>query len=100
LLIVAVEDEVTGTGALVHRLILGVTETEGKINVLRDWELLQALNTLVPRSHSKEDVPAAIEIGEVAGRLKTALDADLSTHAPTLRRPNSWPEMLFIPCPG
>lgn len=100
LLIVAVEDEVTGTGALVHRLILGVTETEGKINVLRDWELLQALNTLVPRSHSKEDVPAAIEIGEVAGRLKKALDADLPTHAPTLRRPNSWPEMLFIPCPG
>jgi hypothetical protein len=97
LLIVTVEDEVTGTGALVHRLVLGVTEAEGKIVVLRDWELLRVLNTLGPQSPSKY-APAAIEIEEIVGRLKKALDGDLPTHAPTLRRPNSWPEMLFIPC--
>ena len=31
LLILTIEDEVTGTGALVHRLTFGVTEREGKI---------------------------------------------------------------------
>jgi hypothetical protein len=96
LLIVAVEDEVTGTGALVHRLIFGVTETEGNIDVLRDWELLRVLNTVLPRSPSK-DAPAAIEVEEMVGRLKKALDADLATHAPTLHMPNSWPEMLLVP---
>ena len=97
LLIVVVEDEVTGTGALVHRLVLGVTETEGNIDVLRDWELLRVLNTLLPRSPSV-DAPVAIEVEETVGRLKTALDAHLPSHVPTLRRPNSWPEMLLIPC--
>jgi hypothetical protein len=47
LLIVTVEDEVTGTGALVHRLIFGVTEKDWRVEIFRDWELLQVLNTLV-----------------------------------------------------
>ena len=51
LLILTVEDQITGTGALVHRLIFGVTEKEGKAEVLRDWELLQVLNTYLPRSY-------------------------------------------------
>jgi hypothetical protein len=38
LLIVAIEDEVTGTGSLVHRLIFGITEKEDNFTVLRDWE--------------------------------------------------------------
>ncbi len=50
LLIVTVEDEVTGTGALVHRLTFGVTEKDGKVEVLRDWELLKMLNTSLPKS--------------------------------------------------
>ena len=49
-MIIAVEDEVTGTGSLVHRFVFGVTEKEGNLAVLRDWELLQVLNTIAPRS--------------------------------------------------
>ena len=48
LLIVSVEDEVTGTGTLVHRLVFGIRENQGKVEVLRDWELLQFINTLTP----------------------------------------------------
>jgi len=96
LLIVTVEDEVTGTGALVHRLIFGVTEKEGKAAVLRDWELLQVLNTNLSRSSSGA-IPRIMEGGATVERLKKVFDADLSAHAPTLRRPVSWPEMLFIP---
>jgi hypothetical protein len=95
LLIITVEDEVTGTGSLVHRLIFGITEKEGKFAVLRDWELLQVLNATAPRT-PPEGVPTPSERPEV-DRLKRAFDADLSDHAPTLHRPVSWPEMLFFP---
>ncbi|WP_217998592.1 DEAD/DEAH box helicase [Novosphingobium naphthalenivorans] len=95
-LILAVEDEVTGTGSLVHRLIFGVTEKDGKIEVLRDWELLQVMNALTVKSppgagSATEGAEAVIE------HLKQAFDASLSSHASTLRRPISWPEMLFLP---
>jgi hypothetical protein len=96
LLIVTVEDEVTGTGALVHRLIFGVTEMEGTPEVLRDWELLQVLNTYLPKT-SAGSATADVEAGSTVERLKKAFDADLSAHAPTLHRPVSWSEMLLIP---
>ncbi|MEP3431188.1 MAG: helicase-related protein [Roseibium sp.] len=96
MLILAVEDEVTGTGSLVHRLIFGVTEKDGKIEVLRDWELLQVMNAVTVKSS-----PAAGQTTEIAetviARLKRAFDADLSSRASMLRRPMSWPEMLFLP---
>lgn len=96
LLIVTVEDEVTGTGSLVHRLIFGVTEKQGLVEVLRDWELLQLLNTCSPKSAqlvgtTDLDAQSTVEC------LKRAFDADLSSHAPTLHRPTSWSEMLLIP---
>lgn len=96
LLIVSVEDEVTGTGALVHRLIFGVTEKEGKAEILRDWELLQVLNTLAPKS-SPETISKVMEGGAIVERLKKDFDADLLAHAPTLHRPVSWPEILLLP---
>lgn len=96
LLVVTVEDEVTGTGALVHRLIFGVTEKQGKAEVLRDWELLQVLNINLSKS-SPDTATTDAEAGLTVQRLKNAFDANLSSYAPMLRRPNSWPEMLFIP---
>lgn len=96
LLIIAVEDEVTGTGSLVHRLVFGVMEKESKIKVLHDWELLQEMNTLVARTPMDEKT--TIEGAEaVIERLKQVFDSDLAAYAPTLRRPVSWPEMLFLP---
>jgi hypothetical protein len=99
LLIVTVEDEVSGSGALVHSLIFGVTEKDAKIEILRDWELLQALNALTSKgSPAKATVTGDAE--PVLERLKQAFDADLALHASALRRPVSWPEMLFLPGSG
>ena len=48
-LVAQVEDEITGTGAAVHRIVIGI---EGAGNaassVQRDWELLLRLNSLEP----------------------------------------------------
>ena len=99
LLVVTVEDQITGTGALVHRLIFGVTEKEGEAVVLRDWELLQLLNGIALRNAGKtaETDPSVVEQSSVVARLKQAFDAELGARAPTLRRPVSWPEILLLP---
>ncbi len=96
LLIIAVEDEVTGTGSLVHRLMFGVAEKDAKIETLRDWELLQVTNTLTAKTPLGSGAATA-DAEAVIERLKQAFDADLSSHASTLRRPISYPEMLLVP---
>lgn len=95
LLVLAVEDELTGTGSLVQKLIFGVTERLGEMTVLRDWELLKIMNTLTakPISHSKP----AVENAEVLiTRLKNGFDINLAHYAAAFRRPVSWPELLFV----
>jgi hypothetical protein len=96
LLIVTVEDEITGTGSLVHRLIFGVTEKEGGVEVLHDWQLLQVLNINFSKAFPGSTT-ADVEAGIMVEHLKKAFDADLSSYAPTLNRPISWSEMLLIP---
>lgn len=99
MLIVTVEDEVTGTGTLVHSLTFGVMEKDTKIEILRDWELSQALNALTPKG-SPDERTVSGDTESVLERLKQAFDADLSLHGSTLRRPISSPEMLFLPRRG
>jgi SNF2 family DNA or RNA helicase len=96
LLIVSVEDEVTGTGTLIHRLVFGIRENQGKVEVLRDWELLQFINTLTPgvvadgAGIEQDDPKALVE------RFKGYFDSGLPDYAPTLRRPVSWSEILLL----
>ncbi len=98
-LVVAVEDEVTGTGSLVQRLIFGVTDIDGRPAPLRDWELLQLLNGVPLRGVAGKPAPgtALAKCAALADRLKNAFESGLSDHAPALRRPVCWPEMLFVP---
>ena len=95
LLIISVEDEVTGTGGLVHRLIFGATARGGEIAILRDWELLQTLNEL---SAADVDVkPEWDKWASEAARLKSAFDLELTTRVATMQRPAAWPEILLVP---
>lgn len=96
LLVVSVEDEVTGTGTLVHRLVFGIREAQGKIAVLRDWELLQFINTLAPGVAPEGAVMEQDDPKALVDRLKGHFDARLPDYAPTLRRPVSWSEILLL----
>ena len=96
ILIATVEDEVTGKGSLVHQMVFGISEKEGEVSVVRDWELLKELNALAVRRSSKNILPTVDGELEVA-RLKRAFDADLAAHATMLQRPVSWPELLLLP---
>jgi len=99
LLIVSVEDEVTGTGALVHQLIFGLCEREGTTKILRDGELLQLLNSLGVKAGTifVKRVSAPDKDTAVAERLKRFFDPLLPTQAPAMRRPVAWSEMLLLP---
>lgn len=48
LLVAQVEDEITGTGATVHRIVVGIEEHDNTAVALRDWELLVRLNSMEP----------------------------------------------------
>ena len=66
---------------------------------MRDWELLRLLNdvTFQGAAGAPEHGMTTAECAATADRLGTAFESDLSEHAPALRRPVCWPEMLFVP---
>ena len=89
----------TGTGSLVNRLIFGITDVDGRPSPMRDWELLRLLNDVAPKGTAGEPEhgTTTAECTAVADRLRNAFESGLSDHAPALRRPVCWPEMLFVP---
>ena len=95
LLITSVEDEVTGTGGLVYRIIFGTTEKGGEAAMLRDWELLRVLNGL--SAGGAEVKPQWENWASEASRLKSAFDLELTTRAAMMQRPAAWSEILLVP---
>jgi hypothetical protein len=96
LLIVSVEDEVTGTGASVQRIILGISVDAAGISVLRDWELLLKLNQMSLRTSIASEVVARSDSLEIEPLL-AALKTKLGTMVPSMYRPSAWPEVLLVP---
>jgi hypothetical protein len=96
-LVFSVEDEVTGTGASVNRVVLAVTEHAGEVVVLRDWELLIKLNQLSVKSGAVPQIPNDSWPEETVSRFKVFLEGKLRQHVPAMIRPVAWPEMLLMP---
>lgn len=89
LLVAQVEDEITGTGATVHRIVVGIEGTGDAATVLRDWELLVRLNEMTPAENaSLLPTPVERSVLDVLCR-KLAADvvvSDLPFRRPKLRR--------------
>ena len=95
LLIVAIEDEVTGTGAQVGRVVIGLYDLAEGVTVLRDWELLKLLNGV---GAGDGDRTAVNPLGsDDLDRLMHHAEGKLREHAPMMTRPRAWPEMLLLP---
>lgn len=96
LLIAAAEDELTGTGSTVHRIVLAL---EGSATdpprALRDWQLLSRLNGVLPAPSE----PAALAPAEVAELLKLAASlAPAASHLDLpFRRPKVTPVLALLP---
>ena len=98
-LVVSVEDQVTGLGAQAPRLVLGVRDSGGKRKVLRDWELLRLFNEC--GSHRSVETAGTLAPGPT---LTSWVDDGLRTINVSeiggivgMRQPGVWPEMLLLP---
>ena len=89
LLVAQVEDEITGTGATVHRVVVGIEGLGNAAIILRDWELLVRLNDLGPIDDAT-GAPTTNEIAELEKlmrQLKTEhVISGLSFRRPKLRQ--------------
>ena len=100
LLMISVEDQVTGTAARAHRLIFGVREQNGERDVLRDWELLSVLNERGTRARIADPASTADRVAVQASLVDEwwmSFDAALFGRAAGMQRPVAWPEMLLLP---
>ena len=98
LLIVSVEDQITDTGAVAHRLVFGVMESEAEVTVLRDWELLRKLNSCRPAGE-REARDDWAGLADSVKRLAAAFEGRVSTYAPSFQRPSVATEVLLAPDP-
>lgn len=101
LLIASVEDQVTGQDHSVTRIILGAwRDNAAQIHVLRDWEILQLLNTLGRSDNPKSpeiDIP---QMRALEADLLDAMSQSLPTVADMMTRPGIRSEMMLLPDQG
>ncbi|MCW2275299.1 helicase SNF2 [Rhodoblastus acidophilus] len=96
LVIALAEDEITGTGATVHRVIFGVDGSPGcSVSCLRDWELLSRINELQPctEAASSPSIDEVSAIRQLIGNLLTTA----SQLALPFRCPRFTPLMAMLP---
>ncbi|WP_316195987.1 DEAD/DEAH box helicase [Bradyrhizobium sp. SZCCHNRI3052] len=97
ILIMVVEDGITGTGASVRRMIFGIRDAVIAPMILRDWELLQLLNRISPGRASVAGAPAATNPTATALRLANHFQRNLPQSTELFARPVARPEMLLLP---
>ena len=97
LLVASVEDEVTGQGSSVTRICLGVTLDEaGEPAILRDWELLQVLNT-IGRSDRTNSPIEPNAFAALTDKLLTRAEGEINDLVEMMIRPKIRMEILLIP---
>ncbi|WP_454888730.1 DEAD/DEAH box helicase [Sphingobium indicum] len=99
LLVATISDEVTGQGQTVSRVVIGAwQDPEGKVHILRDWELLQRLNRL---GRSDAATTSLQNGGAALATLTKALLAHAYEAAPGIAegmtRPTVRGEVLLVP---
>ncbi len=96
MLLAAIEDEVTGTGGTVHRVMLAVERTgaEGQ-SPLADWQALNGLNACLAGDDRVEPLTRE-ERAETEALLKL-LPGALSSVAVPFRRPRAVPLLCLMP---
>ena len=95
LLLAQVEDEVTGTGATIHSIVLGLRLNGSEPELLRDWQLLLELNQLKPVSE-EGIVAGLLEKGavETAWPILVSRINDLQLD---FKRPKATLKLLLLP---
>lgn len=98
LLIVSIEDAVTGQGHSVTRIVAGAwRDDSGKAHVLRDWQLLQRLNGLGRSDRAETSVWDSATLATLEADLRAAVTAQIADLADMMTRPRVRSEILLLP---
>ena len=98
LLIASVEDKITGQDHSVTRIMLGAWRDDaGHIHVLRDWELLQLLNSLGRSDNPKPSSFNSEDLKILQADLVTAMSRSLESVADMMTRPDIHSEIMLLP---
>jgi hypothetical protein len=96
LLVAFGEDEITGTGATVHKIVVGVClGANNSITVLRDWEALLKMNDFYPSSEKTAPLLPS-EISAIRILVNGLVDV-ASTLTLPFKRPKLTPVLVFLP---
>lgn len=95
LLLVAIEDEVTGSGAQISRVTVGLYATPDGVQVLRDWEALLLLNG-VSASEGHQTIDQRT-LESMTANIMSAASFETAQHAAFMTQPKAWPELLLLP---
>lgn len=100
LLVVSVQDEVTGQGHSVTRLVVGATKAvDEEVVLLRDWELLKRLNEL---GRVDTSIPAPVnptELQLLEAEMLAEISANLPRLADMMTRPKARSLAMLLPEP-
>lgn len=99
LLVATISDEVTGHGQTVSSIVIGVwRDAKGKVQVLRDWELLLQLNRIGSVDASLELPPLKVEdLEKLAAELEGHIVKLANEFAEGMTRPAVRGELLLMP---
>lgn len=98
LLIASVQDQITGQDHSVTQIILGAwRDNAAQIHVLRDWEVLQLLNTLGRSDNPKSPEIDISQMRELEADLLDAMSQSLPTVADMMTRPGIRSEIMLLP---
>jgi hypothetical protein len=96
LLFALAEDEVTGTDATIHRVIIGIERAPtGDFSALSDWEVLLCLNEVQPSSGAAQSLN--VQEASKTDQLIERICDQASVLALPFRRPKLTPVMAMLP---
>lgn len=98
LLVASVQDQITGQDHSVTQIILGAwRDKAAQIHVLRDWEVLQLLNTLGRLDNPKSPEIDISQMRALEADLLDAMSQSLPTVAEMMTRPGIRSEIMLLP---
>ena len=97
LFVFQINDRITTTGATVRSVICGVMIEGDQLRLVRDWEILRNLNSVLEkRTLRRDEAPARSAIADDLPRLAEAASAFVQKHLGSLELPYSQPETTLV----
>jgi hypothetical protein len=97
LFVFQINDRVTTTGATVRSVIAGVGLAEGELRLIRDWEVLRDLNSLLDkRTLRRDEAPQRAADADGLNQMADSAAEFLTGNLETLELPYSQPEIALV----